>query len=384
MVGLIISYKGTNYGMMLQAFATQYVLENLGYKTEIISCGEKRKIVHRLKKVFIPNNVKQSLRKRKRKIIVKNNPVINNAYKMRIGEGKKFVEKYLHNIKNFSNINQLSKYAKKYTAVIIGSDQQWTPECFFSEINSLSFVPASVKKISYATSMGVSVIPWYTKTRLKAFTKDFYRISVREQTGKNIIESVTGKSNVEVMPDPTFLISREEWEEIIPAERICEKDYIFCYLLGDSDEPLRAIEKYAKEKNLEVIVVRNIEAYTSAPYNYGDTTVVEGPSVEEFVNYIRYANLVCTDSFHATVFSLINKTDFITFYRTQSTDKNSRNSRINDLLEKFKLRSRICEKNEEFSSKANEKIDFEKIDFNFVEMKKTGISFLQEALNYGK
>ena len=54
---------------------------------------------------------------------------------------------------------------------------------------------------------------------------------------------------------------------------------------------------------------------------------------------------------------------------------------IND---KFNLRNRICEKNEDFGSKADAKIDFEKIDFNFAEMKKTGINFLQEALNNEK
>lgn len=381
MIGLILSYRGTNYGMMLQAFATQHVLEKMGFQTEIISCGNNNTVVNKFRKLLSFNNVKQSLRKRKRRIVVHSNKLISNAYNMRVNEGRKFVEKYLNSIKSFSNINELKEYAKKYSAVIIGSDQQWAPACFYSEINTLAFVPDGVKKISYATSMGVSCIPSYTKKRLREFTKDFYRISVREETGKSIIESVTGRDDVKVNPDPTFLISTQEWEEIIPAQRLCDKEYIFCYLLGDSDAPLRAIEKYAKERNLEVIVARNIEAYTSAPYNYGSTTVVEAPSVEEFVNYIRYARLVCTDSFHATVFSLINKSDFVTFYRTLSSDKNSRNSRINDLLEKFNLRNRICEKSEDFNPKADIKIDFADIDVKLEEMKKKGIHFLQEALN---
>lgn len=376
-----MSYKGTNYGMMLQAFATQHVLEKRGYETEIIACGNGGGISAKLKKLFIPNNVKQSLRKRKRRKIVKNNHIINNAFKLRTQAGKEFVEKYLHNIKKFSGPGELRNYANKYSAVIIGSDQQWAPACFYSEINTLSFVPDGVKKISYATSMGVSCIPSYTKKRLREFTKDFYRISVREETGKNIIESVTGRNDVKTMPDPTFLMSSEEWEEIIPEKRLTQEEYIFCYLLGDSDTPLRVIEEYASERKLKVIVVRNIEAYTSKPYNYGNTTVVEAPSVEEFVNYIRNARLVCTDSFHATVFSLINKSDFITFYRTQSSDKNSRNSRIDNLLMNFGMKERICSNHGEFAMKADVRIDFAGIKQKMENMKRQGIEFLKEALS---
>lgn len=383
-VGLILSFKGTNYGMMLQAFATQSYLDMNNAENEIITIKKESSVSDEFKNVIrhlSPAAMKASLRKRKRRKIVAQTPEISSAHKLRVKAGEMFVASHLHDIVVFSGYENAARAVKnKYACVMIGSDQQWSPACFYSELNTLMFVPNDVKKASYATSMGVSQIPNYTHKRLKQFISRMDYVSVREETGKQIITDVTKRSDVQVVPDPTFLLRREDWDKLILDSIPKEKRYIFCYFLGDSCETINIVNDFAQSVGIEVIAVRNIESYSKKKVDYGNATVVDGPSVDEFVNYIRHAFLVCTDSFHGTVFSIINNVDFVTFYRTSNKDKNSRNSRIDDLLGKFELSDRIYSDNSDIAQIVKDSIDYEKVNAILESLRSVGRNYLEKII----
>lgn len=383
-IGLVISYRGSNYGMMLQALATQHYLDHAGYDTEIISYLPGKTIGELSNKVLrhmVPVVAKTSMRSKKRREKVAASPELRKADLARREQGDKFVNRYLHDIVTFRGYDTLRQQTKlRYSTVIIGSDQQWTPQCFYNKVNTLEFVPKSVNKVSYATSMGVSQIPWYTKGTLKRFMNKIDHISVRETTGKRIIESVTGREDVSVTPDPTFLISATEWENIIPRQQI-DGRYIFCYFLGNNDECMKSVSELAEKTGMRVIAIRNIEVNGSGEYNYYGAEILEAPSVEEFVNYIRNAAFVCTDSFHCTVFSIINNVRFATFYRMKSTDKNSRNSRIDNLLEFFELKERVCKEGVSLFDIFPQTIDYKKVNKKLEDYRSVGANYLNESLH---
>lgn len=384
-IGLILSHRGINYGMFLQAYATQVYIESKGFETEIIEIKETKNFSNRLKKYFrylSPVALKSALMKAKRRKLIKNNPVLKQAFVARSEEGKNFVENRLHNIKVFKSFEEAHEYSKNnYSCVMIGSDQQWAPACFYSKLNTLMFVPEGVKRASYATSMGVSNIPANTHSLLKSFISRMDYISVREKTGRDIITKVTGREDVRIVPDPTFLLTSDEWEKHISKRRLENSDYIFCYFLGNSDIPVKKVILLAKKLGKNIIFVRNVESYSSKQIDYEDSIVVDAPSVEDFVNYIRYASLVCTDSFHCTVFSIINNVDFVSFYRTEKTNKDSRNSRIDDLLYNLECQNRICEQDGDLSSVVACNIDFENVNKIVESTRSIGEDFLKEILH---
>ena len=153
-------------------------------------------------------------------------------------------------------------------------------------------------------------------------------ISVREDRGKEIIQELTGRTDVEVLVDPTMLLNADEWDKVAKKPRELKNDkYILNYFLGElSEERNNEINRIAKENNCEVI---NILDKQSPFYQ-------TGPS--EFLYLEKNAFLICTDSFHSSVFAILYNRPFIIFDREDKEVK--MNSRIETLISKFKLVNR--------------------------------------------
>ncbi len=221
----------------------------------------------------------------------------------------------------FSNLN-------KFQYLIVGSDQVWNPNFRrLRDLDVLRYVKKS-KKISYAASFGVEEIERKYEKRIRRDISKFDSLSVRERSGQKIIKDMSGK-NAEVLVDPTMLLSGDEWRRIAKKPIMKpNKKYILCYFLGDNSEERKdEINRVASNKSYEVINLldKNDKYYGSGP--------------SEFIWLIDNAMLVCTDSFHSSVFSIILNTPFIVYDREQKKMKNM-GSRISTLLQKFRLESR--------------------------------------------
>lgn len=243
-VGLCLAFKGTNYGMHLQGYATQYVVDRLGYKTEIIDyysgANKGIKLSGGALYVAVQKIAKQIIKQ------IKKDRAIDKIHQINIDERKAVSDEFrntrLHDIIRIEGITQLKQKSKEYSAVLVGSDQIWLPDVAFSNFFTLRFAAPGVKRISYATSLGVSSYPRYAKKAAAEFWKKIDYLSVREEQGRAIIESIAGVS-AQVVCDPTYLLTKEEWSDIIPQEKIVKDGYVLCYFLGDSD----AVKQYAKQ-----------------------------------------------------------------------------------------------------------------------------------------
>lgn len=211
---------------------------------------------------------------------------------------------------------------------IVGSDQVWNPN--FPEVDKNFFLSFSDKEnnISYAASFGVNEIP---KGRIEEYKKGLNNIkyiSVREDRGKELVKEITGRDDAVVLVDPTMLLTIEEWDKVSKKPKMLKNDkYILNYFLGElSKERKDEIERIAKENDCEII---NLLDKNSPFY-------VCGPS--EFLYLEKHAFLICTDSFHSSVFAILYNRPFVIFDREDNNE--NMGSRLDTLINKFKLKNR--------------------------------------------
>ena len=381
-IGLVLAYKGVNYGMLLQAFATQEVIHMLGYDTEIIDY--KRTDFKHIRKTpyLLWHLIEEFGRKRKLKTRNANQLQYDEIHKKNLSERKAvsnvFIKEKLQNQKKISGIIDLENYAKGLNGVLVGSDQLWAPDAVFGNFATLRFVPDYINKISYATSLGVAEYPFYCKSSAANFLKRINHISVREEQGKKIIEGLCD-SSVQVVLDPTYLLTKEEWNRLIPEERIIDGKYVLCYFLGGTEKHKQLARDYADKHGLKLIAILSTESVSGIDTSYADL-VITGYGPEKFLNLIRGAACVMTDSFHGLAFSIINNKQFYVFYRTKVGSKNSRNSRIDNILDTWNLQSRLILDDDSIDNLDNNPINYNRVN-KILEIKRAdSLEFLKTAL----
>lgn len=316
-VGIITIYDNSNFGNRLQNYATQEVVKKIGLEPETLKnlrrCNVKsEKIFEKIKidLIFIMKIVQNKIRKTKKEKVFEN-----------------FNKKYINLNKKYITANNAKYFEKKYDYFLVGSDQVWNPKFKrMTYVDLLGFTTGN-KKISFAASFGISDLNNDEKQKLKSYISDFKLLSVRENEGKDIIKNVLDKKEVEVLLDPTMLLDTNEWDNISKKPRnFTSKKYILLYFLGEiQPEWKEKIQEIAKENDCDII---NVLDKNSEFYNIGP---------DEFIYLEKNAFLVCTDSFHSTVFAILYERNFTVFERI--TKKTNMNSRVNTLLKKFELES---------------------------------------------
>lgn len=379
-VGLCLAFKGTNYGMLLQAYATQQIVEAYGFDTEIIDYRSGRN--KGIKPSFAAVHV--AMTKILDKVLMRNKgkniETLDEMHIQNVNERKEsalyFTEKYLHNIVACNGITELKEKSKEFYAVLVGSDQLWLPNMAVTNFYTLRFAAPGVRRISYATSLGVSSYPKYAKKVAGDYWKQIDYLSVREEQGKRIIQSIVDIP-VEVVADPTYLLTKEEWLERIPERQIIDDGYILCYFLGNADKFIGFTKRFAKAKNLKIVSILSNEC-NSDDYSVFDEVIV-GKGPEEFINLVRNASYVLTDSFHGLAFSVINEKQFYIFYRNRPEVKQSRHSRIDNIVKLWGVQDRLIIDPEK-SPVTNDMIDYEVVGRKVESFRKESIHFIEKAL----
>lgn len=348
-VGICTINDNGNYGNRLQNYAIQEILKKQGIKAETISneldnYGLKYHI-NNLKTILV-----RILNLKKHKRLIRFLEFNNNIKFANFGIDKLHIDK---------NIN------KKYDYFITGSDQVWNPN--FNRMSDVDFLTFTLpeKRISFSASFGISELPENMKEYYKERLLGIKYLSVREDKGKEIIEELTGRKDVQVLVDPTMLLTAEEWDKVAKKpEQLKTDKYILNYFLGElSEQRKQEIERIARENNCEII---NILDKRSPFYQ-------NGPS--EFLYLEKNAFMVCTDSFHSCIFAILYNRPFVVFDREDKKVK--MNSRLDTLLKKFKLENRW------YKDKITEeqlKVDYKESYKILEEERKKAKEFLEKAI----
>lgn len=381
-MGLCVRYDCDNYGSMLQILATQKAIEKCGWQYEIIRYDKKtiKFILGNLSRAFNPYFMKGKMMEVTKKLHLKKHPEIESGNNARLALFREYRNKYIGPYSPiYKGFDKLVKNASSYDAVMVGSDQLWTPAGLMTKFYNLLFVPDNVRKISLATSFGVTEIPEDQVELTKQYLNRIDFLSVREVSGQVLIEKLTGRKAT-VAVDPTLLFDGNEWIEIFAYEKQSESPYIFAYFLGDNNTHRDAVEQLAKKKNLKIITCPHMDEFVERDMSFGDDKRFEVSPVD-FLNLIRGAEYIVTDSFHGSVFSILNHKKFLTVNRYSDNLRKSKNTRIESLFSLLGIEDRhfISESTDiEMAIDAN--IDYVEVDRRLSDLRNESFDFIKKAL----
>ena len=299
-IATLTYHAAHNYGSMLQAYALQRTIKEMGHDTEIINfrTNRQRQLYNVISK---RKNINAIFKDASHLIYYKSLCKKYNLFERFI------IEKLITSKEEYSQTEDLKNVFDSYDCVICGSDQIWNPNTW--DFDEAYILPYECKrKISYATSFGpINRFEERWMEPFKQALQQFDAISVRENGSKEILTKILGNYNAPIVCDPVFLIDREEWEKIIPKGKIVPFKYVFFYTLFANKSMINMVRQIGKKMNMPVIIS-----------NYSNYFDLFSPFIKhlacgplEFLNLIYNAELVCTSSFHGTAFSCILNRPFV-------------------------------------------------------------------------
>lgn len=364
-IGTLTYHDTTNYGAVLQAFALQKKIEEIGFDCEIIDYKCKA-ITERyeIKSPFKSSNIKQFV---KRILTNKNNKALKSKF-------EDFNKKYQKISSKAYDKKSIKEANKVYDKFIVGSDQIWNLKlCGEDTTYMLDFVDENSKKYSYAASFGYPEIPNEYVNISKQYIEKFNKISVRENKGVDILNKICDKTAT-ITLDPTLLFDKNDWKKYMNLDvnkTISKKPYILVYIIALTPTIMNFTKKLAKETGYEVIYINHSYKRVFGFKNIFSVTP------EEFLTYINNAEIVVTSSFHGVAFSINFEKQF--FYELSNSSVNY-NSRLENLISIAGLNEREIKK-ENNNYKNSIKIDYEIVKPKIEKEKVKSIQFIKEVLS---
>lgn len=360
-----------NYGTYLQAYAMQWQLRSMGHNAVLLDDSIYTTNLPRPKLTILTSRCKRSLK-----------AIVLPSYR----KSKKNDSIALEMFQNFrntqldidKNIIPLELLDKRYDCYVCGSDQIWLPECLSAIGKDFFFATFTSKsKIAYAPS-GLIDYPKNLQNELAQRLKDFPFLSAREPHAASFLCQLTNKE-VTTVTDPTLFVPMEEWSKLITKDKKnLNPPFLLLYMLTRNKKYMQAAINYAKRKGLKLKIIHSIGVY------HRKSTIPAGPS--EFLSLIKDADMVMTDSFHGTIFSIIFQRQFVTFQRFHNKENNNQNLRIINLLNMAGVANRFINEERVKDINALKDVNFEDINQRltpFIEKSRTYLDNAIRSLQHG-
>ena len=377
-VGILTILNVNNYGAELQCCALYRKLQQLGYDAEVINYlfGIHPEHVFDGEKRSVPIPLKQLIK-------VKLLPVVQNMFCMFHQKNKRlrnkrfdeFHAKYNHLTSTvYPSVKSLYEAKFNYDVLCIGSDQVWnymkgySLEPFFA-----CFDKNNTKKITYASSIGLSSLSVEAEQVFKKELANFASISVREQQASEILEKLLNRK-IDVVLDPTLILNKQEWIEVAKYDMCPKEKYLLVYIvtIKPCDYVLTLARHIAKQRNLKILRICR-DAYPEHSGSDVEEILTAGPS--DFVGLFSKAEFVVTNSFHGTVFSINFSKPFYSVIKSH----HSTNSRLTSILKKLGLEDRIVPVGSQLPVISD--IDFSNPSAKLEAERKLSIEYIKKALS---
>lgn len=384
-IALVTCYFQPNYGSQLQAYATQLIFDKMNVANETIRIDGLRSEINKAKYRYFLSRIGNIDTVKDKMSTVKKvlaNKIQGKEFRKNMAVRAEMFSAFSMHMFHLSTVfhskKELSEKAYYYSAFVLGSDQLWLPSNIAADYYTLNFVPNEVPKITLATSFGVSELPIKQAKLASKFLKRINFCSVRETSGQNIVKKISN-IDVPVVCDPTILFTAEEWECIVNPERFYQEKYILCYFLGNNPKQREFVRKMKMKTGYKIIQLQHCDEYISSDMDFPDYAPYNvGPS--EFIQLIRDAEVVCTDSFHASAFSLLYGKRFFTFRRYNNDGIVSTNGRLYSLLSLVGLEERLLRADEDVKKCMLMQIDYIKIHRKLETLREFTKQYIKEAL----
>ena len=357
-VGLLTFHQVANYGAVLQCYALRKAIEESNYNCAVINYHCEK--LYKNEKLFKIN----------KKVVINFMKFISQGTGNAI-KRKKF-DAFLKSECGIKSGVVKSFNGTQYEALVVGSDQVWNLKLTDMDYTYFLDKIENKNKIAYAASFGEDGICINEEQKMLSLIRKFKHVSMREKSGteylrKNLIVART-------VCDPVFLLTKNEWLEIVPEKRIESREYVLVYCIEKSDTVFNFAKKMAKKNNCDVIYLNQnlIGRIEGLQYRMG-----VGP--KEFLWYIKNARLIVTNSFHGTSLSIIFQKDFYCDIMWHGKE----NNRIKNILDLMGMQNRTIQKIGK-DGLEQEKIEWENIEKRVDLMRADSLDFLKQALSKGK
>ncbi len=362
-VGILTFHRAHNYGAVLQCYALQEFIRNIGCDAEIIDYRPKEiikayKLIPKL--LFDPNSKSSKLM-----IVVKYSILFILRFCINIWRSRLFV-RFMRDKYNLSSnaYNYEFKKNHDYDLYIIGSDQIWNP-ILTKELNSIFWgdfeVSKFAKKVTYAASSSYYDFTDIQEKKIEQYIKNFHKLSVRENDLAEYLKLKFNKA-AQVVLDPTLLVNSDVWDKI--AVKPSYDRYLLTYAIGRCVSDIA--EQIAKERGLKIININIM--YKNVIRN----KKVFGPA--DFVGLFKYAEYIVCSSFHGTAFSIIYNKEFCSVGAGTHLD-----SRVKSLLQDLKLENRLIFNTKDIEE-LSESVDYQCANAKLMELKKASADFLNGVI----
>lgn len=377
-IGILTILNVNNYGAELQCCALYRKLTSMGYDAEVINYLFGINPGHDFsgEKLTVPISFKQNVK-------VHLLPIVQNLFclfhhKNKALRNKRFDEfhaNYNHLTSTvYPSVKSLYEANFNYDVICIGSDQVWNYEKGYSlEPFFACFDKKGTKKISYASSIGLSSLSKEAECVFKKELSGFAHLSVREQQASELLENLLDRE-VDVVLDPTLILDNKEWLEVAKFDMCPKEKYVLVYIvtIKPCDYVLEVARHIAKQRNLKIVRICR-DAYPEHSGRDVQEILTAGPS--DFVGLFANAEFVVTNSFHGTVFSINFSKSFYSVIKSQ----HSTNSRLTSILKKLNLEDRILPVGSPLPQISD--IDYTISKEKLSEERKHSLEYIKEALS---
>lgn len=361
-VGILTYHKSHNYGALLQAIALRKVLCNLGHEVSFIDYWP---LYHKSQYWAIDPIVFKNYGLKSKVSYILRTLLTLNKRTHRIKSFQKFINANIEPYCTSSSIN--------YDTIIYGSDQIWRKQERNGNIfNPIYFGENNFSRkgdIAYAASMGKIALNESDRHDLKKWLDRFDALSVRENNLKEELEK-SGITDISVVSDPTILLDKSEWSKIFNLAPVIKDKYVLFYDLLPNSFDKQRIEKFAKERNLKLIVLK-----ARIDNKKGEPNELEFENPEGMMSLIANAEHIFTSSYHGLVISLIfNKSVIAAF--------SANRGRAESLVKYLNIPHILLDT--QADELKDSEIDYTKVNELLSTQKDFSIEFLKNSLNLTK
>ena len=325
-----------NHGASLQAYALQTYLSEIGHDVEIIDYNPSylnyRGNIFAISPKWSGKNILLRFLYVLYKLPLRLRWFLTRNCRK---EFDKFTAEFLKTTQlKYTNVEELRKSPPEADVYVVGSDQVWNTTYWSGRDPAffLDFGAESTLRASYAASFGTGKVIESLVNVVKKRLSSFDSISVREREGIDILQRMGIHSGKHVM-DPVFLLEVTEWNRLISEVEVPSEKYILIYDFEGTREFEVLAKSLAVDRGLKIYSINN---YSKTPYADKDFHH-SGP--QTFLALVKNADLVLSNSFHATAFSLIFERDFLVVPRR----KDAVNSRMESLLKDAGMLERLLD-----------------------------------------
>lgn len=341
-VSILTFHFSNNLGAMLQAYGLVQAIRNIGHEVEVID--------------YRPLSIRK----------ICESPLWRHRHPVRLMRTalfrhriRDFRNKYLPMTRTYLDAEELRQSPPETDCIVVGSDQVWnikSPVRGYDPTFFLDFLAENgPRRVSYAASFGNGTELNGHREQISGLLSRFDHISVRDVTSQIMVRDLIGQSPEHVL-DPTFLT---DYDPITPPPLV-KQPYILTYCFRKTEASMRAVSMLRHKLNMPIVSI-------TMGFD-GARMVYPGPL--QWLSLMKHASYVCTDSFHGTCFSVINRKQFMTFHF------NNGNSRSEDLLHSANLSHRLINDANELKYQINVPIDYASVCSRIKEARKQSLTFL--------